>query len=168
MPQGPTAEPEKLSRDDLVALVRKIMNVEGSEKEIGHWLDVLEANFEHPAPSDPIYYPDEVPGFGHPDPTPEQVVEFGLAYRRRMLPAEELARLVDAYMHPRRPADDGQEAYYLIAENLRGYEINHLCLWARRRGLGARELVDRVRADRVRSDPDFQRSLADTYDDEAE
>ena len=126
---------------------------------------VLDANFEHPAPSDLIYWSDQVPGFGKRDPTAEEIVDFGLSYVRRILPREELVRLVHSYMHPRRPADNDQESYYMISENVRGFEINHLSDWARRRGMSAAELVENALNGNVAGDPHFQGSLAETTSD---
>jgi hypothetical protein len=160
------ANSDRLPKGKLVSLVRKLMNAEGSEDEQRRWLDVLEANFEHPAPSDLIFWPDQVPGFNNSDPSAEEVVEFGLSYQRRILPREELVRLVDSYMHPRRPEDTEQEAYYLISENLRGVEINHLCVWAHRRGFSAGQLVERAQKGDILTDSDFQQSLTETSEDE--
>jgi hypothetical protein len=165
MAQSSHSGSDKLAKAELIALVRKLMSAEGSEGEFVRWLDILKANFEHPAPADLIYWPNQVPGFNSSDPSPEEIVEFGLAYKRRILPREDLARLVHAFMHPKQPSDDDQAAYYLISENLRGFEINHLCMWARLRGISAQELVEKVQNDQVLSDPGFQRSLAETYTD---
>ncbi len=157
---------ERFSKDELVSIVGRLMRAEFSESEQRQSLEILKTHFEHPAPSDLIYWPNLVPGFETNDPTPEQVVEFGLGYRRRILAEEELVRLVDAYMHPRQPEDCEQGAYYLLSENLRGFEINHLTSWARQRGLSARQLVERVQKGEVLSDADFRESLAETFRDE--
>ncbi len=67
--------PESLSIHDLVELVRKIMEVEGTEQEIDKMIITLEANVPHPEVTDLIFYP------GDGDPTPEEIVEQALAYK---------------------------------------------------------------------------------------
>ncbi|MDF1529813.1 MAG: bacteriocin immunity protein [Sedimenticola sp.] len=63
------------SKAELVELVRKIMDCEGSEDEINNWLLELKASVHHPAVSDLIFYPED------DDITPEQVVEEALSYK---------------------------------------------------------------------------------------
>lgn len=58
----------KLTKEELVQLVRKIANCEGTEEEIEEWMDILEENVPHPEISDLIFYPDE-------EMTPEEIVE---------------------------------------------------------------------------------------------
>mgnify|MGYP002622481698 CR=1 FL=1 len=154
-------DPERLSRDQLVALVRGIMNAEGTEQEIRHWVRAFEANVPHPASSALVFWPDHVPGFKNPAPTAEEIVDFALQYQPRILPRERLVTLVQAYMHPRNIDDNDNEAFYLIAENLPGFEINHLTDWGRRRGLTAAELVEQALNGAILADPGFQRELAD-------
>jgi Colicin immunity protein / pyocin immunity protein len=66
---------EKMSREELIELVRKIMDAEGSEEEIDVWLDELERNVPHPEVSDLIFWPKKEPV------TPEEVVDEALAYK---------------------------------------------------------------------------------------
>lgn len=166
MARAPQDNSDGLSRDELVALVRRIMNAQGAEEKIHHWERVLGANVQHPAPSALIYWPDQAPGFENPDPTADEVVDFALAYPPRILSREQLVSLVQAYMHPHDPDDNGDGAFYLIAENLPGFEINHLTDWGRRCGLTADQRVVQALNGTVSNDPDFQRELADAPSDE--
>ena len=63
---------EKLTRDELVELVRKIMTCEGSEKEIDEMIFLLRGNVLDPQVTDYIYYDEK---------TPEEVVDLALAYK---------------------------------------------------------------------------------------
>lgn len=63
---------EKLTRDELIELVRKIMNCEGTEEEIDEMIVVLEANVSDPEVTDYIYYDEK---------TPDEVVDKALAYK---------------------------------------------------------------------------------------
>ncbi|MBW3595988.1 MAG: bacteriocin immunity protein [Planctomycetes bacterium] len=65
----------RLSREELVEAVRRIMEVEGEEGELEELLDVVQANVPHPAVTDLIYWPPE-----GKDVTPEEVVERALAH----------------------------------------------------------------------------------------
>ncbi|MGG4143918.1 bacteriocin immunity protein [Paenibacillus algorifonticola] len=67
----------KLSKKELVELVELICNPELSDKEIGEYIDLLEKNVPHPAPSDLIFWSEE-------DLSPEQVVEIALAYKEEL------------------------------------------------------------------------------------
>ena len=66
--------PSELSRSELIALVTKIVNEEGSEEEIDQWLETLCANVPHPGETDLIYYADE-------ELSPEEIVDQALSYR---------------------------------------------------------------------------------------
>jgi len=65
-----------LSRKELTELVRKIMNVEGTEEQIDKMIDILEANVPHPYVSDLIFYPDE-----DREQTAEEIIEKALSYK---------------------------------------------------------------------------------------
>ncbi len=158
----------KLTRDELVGLVRRVMEADGTEDEIKASLRLVQANVEHPAVSDLIFWPDQVPGFGNPNPTAEDVVDFALGYQRRILPRDNLVRIVQGYMHPRELQDNDQDAFALINENLPGFEINYLTDWGRRRGLTAAEVVDGALDGTILADPEFQRELADDLTDDRE
>lgn len=64
-----------MEREYLVELVRKIIEVQGTEQEIDEWLRELEARVPHPHVSDLIFYPEKE------DMTPEQIVDEALTYR---------------------------------------------------------------------------------------
>lgn len=65
---------EKLSKDELVELVKKIGNPKQSDEKVNEYIEILEENVPHPAPSDLIFWNDE-------DLSPEEVVEIALAYK---------------------------------------------------------------------------------------
>jgi Colicin immunity protein / pyocin immunity protein len=67
---------KKLTREELIEIVRKIMNCEGTEKEIDEYIDILEENVPHPEVSDLIFYPERG------EPTPEEVVDQAMAYKK--------------------------------------------------------------------------------------
>jgi hypothetical protein len=64
----------KMSKEELVSLVKKIMNPELEDEVIGKYIDLLEENVPHPAPSDLIFWSDE-------EYTAEQIVEIALNYK---------------------------------------------------------------------------------------
>ncbi|CAN7743057.1 bacteriocin immunity protein [Paenibacillus sp. LjRoot56] len=63
-----------LIKEELIELVRKIMNVEGSEEEIDNMIEILKSNVPHPEVSDLIYWNEN-------ELTAEQVVEQALSYK---------------------------------------------------------------------------------------
>lgn len=63
---------EKLTRDELVELVRKIMNCKGNEKEIDEMTFLLMKNVIDPQVTNYMYYDEK---------TPEEVVDLALAYK---------------------------------------------------------------------------------------
>ncbi|MDI2587283.1 bacteriocin immunity protein [Psychrobacillus sp. NEAU-3TGS] len=65
---------KKLSKEELAELVNKICNPKLSDEEISEYIEILEWNVPHPAPSDLIFWNDE-------DLSPEEVVEIALAYK---------------------------------------------------------------------------------------
>lgn len=65
---------QQLSKEDLIELVGKIMNVEGSEEEIDRMIEILKQSVPHPEVSDLIFWNEN-------DLTPEQVVELALSYK---------------------------------------------------------------------------------------
>lgn len=62
----------KLSKEELVELVKKIFAGNGSEEEINDLLDILKKNVPHPSPANLIYWEDL---------TPEEVVNKCLSYK---------------------------------------------------------------------------------------
>ncbi|WP_291581483.1 bacteriocin immunity protein [Clostridium sp. UBA6640] len=65
---------EKLTREELISLVSKIVECEGTEEEIDEMIEVVERNVPHPEVSDLIYWNEK-------DLTPEQIVDIALAYK---------------------------------------------------------------------------------------
>jgi len=65
---------QKLTFKELVELVNKICNPKLSDEEVSEYIEILEENVPHPAPSDLIFCNDE-------DLSPEEVVEIALAYK---------------------------------------------------------------------------------------
>ena len=76
--------PGDLSREELIALVERIMRVETADEAVE---DGLVARFEdsvtHPAATDLVFYPHHHFGeeYRHKAPTAEQVVDAALAYQ---------------------------------------------------------------------------------------
>lgn len=70
-----------ITRAELVELVRRVMEAEGTEHEIDFWLDMLALNIPDPEVSDLIYWPGEYFGDGDNsrELTPDQVVDIALA-----------------------------------------------------------------------------------------
>jgi len=66
-----------LTRHDLVVLVQRIMNSEGTEEEIAEWMHLVQSNVPHPAVSNLIFYPSK----GGPPLSAKQIVDRALAYR---------------------------------------------------------------------------------------
>ena len=65
---------KKLTREELINLVNKIIECEGTEEEIDEMIEVVERNVPHPEVSDLIYWNDE-------ELTPEQIVDIALDYK---------------------------------------------------------------------------------------
>lgn len=61
-----------MNREELIQLVTKIKNCEGTEAEIDDMLDVLKRNVICPYVSNLIYYDEK---------TPEEIVDTALAYK---------------------------------------------------------------------------------------
>ncbi|MEK3794155.1 hypothetical protein MKX42_20675 [Paenibacillus sp. FSL R7-0204] len=68
-----------LSRQQLIALVTKIVNAEGTEAELDEWLEVVASNVAHPGVSDLIFW-------NEPELTPEEIVDAALCYQPIVLP----------------------------------------------------------------------------------
>lgn len=65
---------KKLTREELISLVNKIVECEGSEEEINKMIEVIEKNVPHPEVSDLIYWNEE-------ELTSEQIVDKALKYK---------------------------------------------------------------------------------------
>lgn len=68
-----------LSRQELIALVTKIVNAEGTEEELDQWLEMVMRQVPHPQVSDLIYWHE-------PELTPEEIVDAALGYQPIVLP----------------------------------------------------------------------------------
>jgi hypothetical protein len=77
--------PTDLSYDEMLELVRRICNVEGSEFQIGYWLRCLEANTGNSRISDLIYWPGEYFGEGENarELSPKEILDAALAAGRK-------------------------------------------------------------------------------------
>ncbi|WP_342473158.1 bacteriocin immunity protein [Metasolibacillus sp. FSL H7-0170] len=64
---------KKLTFKELVELINKICNPKLSDEEVSKYIEILEDNVPHPAPSVLIFWNEE-------DLSPEEVVEIALAY----------------------------------------------------------------------------------------
>lgn len=71
---------KKLSREELIELVKKLMNFKGTEEESIELLQRIEANVLDPYISDYIFW-------SKPELTAEEVVDKALAYKPIILPA---------------------------------------------------------------------------------
>lgn len=65
---------KKLTREELINLVNRIVECEGSEEEIDEMIEGVKRNVPHPEISDLIYWNDE-------ELTPEQIVDKALEYK---------------------------------------------------------------------------------------
>ncbi|WP_243526302.1 bacteriocin immunity protein [Bacillus pseudomycoides] len=65
---------KKITKEELISLVRKLVECEGTEEEIDEMIEVVERNVPHPEVSDLLYWNDE-------ELTPEQIVDIALAYK---------------------------------------------------------------------------------------
>ena len=65
---------ERLTRDEMIALVDRLQRGEGDDTQAGEWLDQLKQSLPHPRISDLIFYSDE-------ELTAEEIVDKALAYR---------------------------------------------------------------------------------------
>ncbi|MFD1886772.1 hypothetical protein [Paenibacillus wenxiniae] len=73
--------PPSLSRTELIELVQRILDGEGSEQQQDEWLDLLIRQVPHPEVSNLIFWNDE-------DWTAAQIVDEALAYRPIVLGGE--------------------------------------------------------------------------------
>ncbi|MGG4341899.1 bacteriocin immunity protein [Paenibacillus lautus] len=63
-----------LTKAQILDLVTKLYNGEGSEEEVGEWIDLLQRNLPHPDISNLIFWPEV-------DLIPEEIVEKALNYK---------------------------------------------------------------------------------------
>jgi hypothetical protein len=69
-----------LTRTELVELVTKVMECEGSEQELDKWINALRSDVNHPEISNLIFYPS-----GDKEYTPEEIVDIALNYNFGLL-----------------------------------------------------------------------------------
>ncbi len=74
----------QVTKSELLELVERIMEADGSEAEIKLLIDHFDAVCLHPAKHSLIYYPDEHFD-GNPTPTAEQIVEKAITGKQRGL-----------------------------------------------------------------------------------
>jgi hypothetical protein len=81
------SETTRLTREQLIVVVQRIMRCDGTEEEIDELVTTLERNVPHPAPTDLIFYPhDMIPGFDlEQELTAEEVVDLALGYQPILL-----------------------------------------------------------------------------------
>jgi hypothetical protein len=72
---------EKLSREELVDLVKKIMAVDGTQDELDQFIDLLIKNVPHPEVTNLIYYPPDGKDF-----TAEEIIDLALGYKPIIIP----------------------------------------------------------------------------------
>jgi hypothetical protein len=70
----------RMSEEELVELVQRIMDCDGPEEEVDRMMNLLEANVPHPEVSDLIFWNKDG------DLTAEEVVRRALAYKPFLLP----------------------------------------------------------------------------------
>lgn len=64
----------ELNKEQLVLLVQKVVNCDGTEKEIDESLNLLKNLVPHPGVSDLIFHPEK-------EMTPEEIVDVALSYK---------------------------------------------------------------------------------------
>ncbi|MBP1995071.1 bacteriocin immunity protein [Paenibacillus eucommiae] len=65
---------ERLTRTQILDLVTRLCNGEGSEEEADEWIEMLQRNVPHPEVSSLIFWPEE-------ELTPEEIVEQAFNYK---------------------------------------------------------------------------------------
>lgn len=128
-----------ITRDELIEITRRVM-----ESEDEAYMIILEKNVPCPFASDLIFWPDEVPdfNFSNDGPTAEEVVDFILHYVQTLLSDEDLVKLLDKGM----TSELTHEEFYLLSENLGGFEINYLTGWLNKHNLEAEAAIRLIRS----------------------
>jgi hypothetical protein len=73
----------KLTDEELIQLVAKLMKVEGTEEENDEWLGSLKDNLPYAPISDLIFWPSR---YGLPNNlTPKQIVDIALSYKPNVI-----------------------------------------------------------------------------------
>ncbi|WP_243292956.1 bacteriocin immunity protein [Bacillus sp. FJAT-47783] len=64
----------KLSKEEFIELVKNLCNPKLSDEKVSKYIDILEENVPHPAPSDLIFWSDE-------ELSKEEIVRITLEYK---------------------------------------------------------------------------------------
>ena len=75
------SRPGALSRDELVALVQRILDGDDAEDEQDRLVRTFEQSVVHPGASDLIYWPERRADGSWPEPTADEIVDAALAYK---------------------------------------------------------------------------------------
>jgi hypothetical protein len=158
-----------LSHEELVALVERLTGGDVDEAEAEKILGRLREHLPHPGLAELIYLPEQVPGFPHPEPTAEQVVDFAAAYHPRPLSDSELAELLTRLIgEGEEPCDLGAEELYRLADTFPGFDWDPAVSWARLQCWSGAELAARVRSGELGRDPGYRGWLAGVFEAEVE
>jgi hypothetical protein len=88
---------QTLSRDDLIALVNRILKAEGTADQIDEDVELFLANCKHPAGTDLIFWPGGCPHDAtEPEPTAEEIVDKATSYQDMPLSPDQVKRLEGA------------------------------------------------------------------------
>jgi Colicin immunity protein / pyocin immunity protein len=78
---------KSFSPTELVQLVTKIINAQGTEQEIDEWITAFQSQVPHPQAIDLIFHPDRVMDLtSEPELTAAEIVAIALAYQPISLP----------------------------------------------------------------------------------
>ena len=69
---------DKLTRDEMLALVARIYRAQGTEEDAARDLGLFIANCAHPSATDIIFWPELVPELAGRVPTVEEVVDLAM------------------------------------------------------------------------------------------
>lgn len=75
------SRPGALSREELVAIVQRILDGEGTEEEQDRLVRLFDESVTHPEASDLIFWPKRYPDGSWPEPTADEIVDAALAYK---------------------------------------------------------------------------------------
>lgn len=77
-----------MTREELIALAKKIVAVQGTEEELDAWCEQFDENVPHPAGSSLFFWPENYNGrkddISQYNPTVEEVVDIVLSYQPRV------------------------------------------------------------------------------------
>ncbi len=134
-----------VTRDELIEIVNRI-------SEDDAYLEIFEINTSTPFGSNLIYWPDHVPGFDFgekQEPSAEEIVDFVLQYKKTVLPKDEIVELLDKHMNSLLDTELTIEEFYLLSENLEGFEINYLSIELKKRKITAQEAIELIQEGKI-------------------